>query len=279
VQRVLGVGESQSAFRLTTYVNRLDPLTEVFDGFLVHARGGAASELHDDVDPRRLREGAAVRFRDDLRVPVLVVEAETDLISLGYRDARQDDGDRLVVWEMAGTSHADVYTFAAGFVDDGLQPIEQLAASWRPPIELFGQALDLPVNAGPQHWIIDAAVRALGGWVAEGRRPAAAPRLELEGDGFRLDDLGNACGGIRTPHVDVPVSVLSGLGNGGTPMAFLTGSTRPFPRERLVELYGTRDAYVERFRAAAEATVGAGFFLADEVDEIVAIAAHNVDLP
>ena len=35
-------------------------------------------------------------------------------------------------------SHADVYTFAAGFADDGLQPIEQLARSWRPSAELFG---------------------------------------------------------------------------------------------------------------------------------------------
>jgi hypothetical protein len=245
----------------------------------VHARGGAASELHDHVDPRRLREGAAVPFRPDLRVPVLVVEAETDLITLGYRDARQDDAERLVVWEMAGTSHADAYTFGAGFADDGLQPIEQLAASWRPPTRLFGQTLDLPVNAGPQHWILDAAVRSLGAWVGDGRRPPAAPRLELEGDGFRTDALGNARGGIRTPHVDVPVAVLSGLGNGGTPMAFLTGSTRPFPRAQLLELYGTRGGYLERFRASAEATVEAGFLLADELEEIVGVAEHNLDLP
>jgi hypothetical protein len=280
VARVLAIGESQSAYRLTTFVNRIDRVRPVFDGYLVHARGGAASELHDGLDPRRLREGEPTPFRTDLRVPVLCVEAETDLITLGYRDARQEDAERLVIWEMAGTSHADVYTFAVGFADDGLQPIEELARAWRPPQDLFGQHLDHPVNAGPQHWVMDAAVRALVRWAREGDagRPPAAPRLQLAGEGFALDPLGNALGGIRTPHVEVPTAVLSGLGNGGAPVAFLAGITAPFERARLAELYGSGASYVERFRASAEATVAAGFFVPEDLDEIVAIAELNVDL-
>jgi hypothetical protein len=280
IERVLAIGESQSAFRLTTFVNEIDEARPAFDGFLVHARGGAASELHDGQDPRRIREGSAAPFRDALRVPVLCVEAETDLITLGYRDARQDDAEHLVVWEIAGTSHADVYTFAVGFADDGLRPIDELAAMWRPPQDLFGQHLDHPVNAGPQHWVVDAAVRWLDRWVREGDpgRPPASPRLELAGDGFATDEHGNALGGIRTPHVEVPVAVLSGLGNGGADIAFLTGTTVPFARERLVERYGTKDEYLARFRAAAEATVAAGFFVPEDLEEIVGIAERNVDL-
>jgi hypothetical protein len=278
VERVLGVGESQSAFRLTTYVNDIDPLVQAYDGFLVHARGGTAAPLDDANDPRRLVEGAAVPFADDLRVPVLCVEAETDLVVLDYRVARRDDGPNLVVWEMAGCSHADVYTFAVGFGDDGRQPIEQLAAGWVPSRDLMGTTLEHPVNAGPQHYLLHAAVRALVAWVRDGRRPPPSPRLELDGDGFALDEHGNARGGIRTPHVDVPTAVLSGLGNSGAPLAFLAGRTEPFPPERLVELYGTKEAYVARFRTAAEEAVAAGFLLADDVEEMVAIAERNVAL-
>ncbi len=280
VERVLGVGESQSAFRLTTYLNELDEQAAVYDGYLVHARGGTGAPLDDGQDPSRLREGPATLFREGLRVPVLCVEAETDLITLGYQAARQDDAEHLVVWEMAGTSHADVYTFAAGFMDDGLQPIEQLARSWRPSNELFGSTLDHPVNAGPQHFVLDAGVRALAAWVSGGdsARPAASPRLELAGYGFATDGLGNALGGIRTPHVDVPVAALSGLGNGGGAIAFLAGTTKPFPPEQVRDLYGTKAGYLERFSASAAEAAAAGFFLDDELDEIVGIAAENVEI-
>ena len=278
VERVLAVGESQSAFRLTTYVNEVDELAQAYDGFLVHARGGTGGPLDDLGDPRRLREGPATPFRTDLRVPVVCVQSETDLITLDYRVARQGDEDRLVVWEMAGTSHADMYTFVAGFTDDGLQPVEQLAAGWRPSSQVLGMQLDAAVNAGPQHYVMNAATRALDAWVRDGTAPPAAPRLELDGDAFAVDEAGNARGGIRTPHVEVPVATLSGLGNGGGPLAFLVGSTVPFPHDGLVERYGTKGAFVERFTSSAQASVDAGFVLADDLDEMVAIAAINVDL-
>src|SRR3954452_23226266 len=41
----LAIGESQSAFTLTTYVNGVHPLMGSFDGFLIHSRGGAPAPL------------------------------------------------------------------------------------------------------------------------------------------------------------------------------------------------------------------------------------------
>ena len=278
IERVLAVGESQSAYRLTTYLNVVDHLAAAYDGFLVHARGGTAAPLDDLGDPLQIREGPPTPFREDLRVPVLCVQAETDLITLGYANARQDDGDRLVVWEVAGASHADVYTFVAGFADDGLQPIEDLARAWQPTAEVVGQRLDEAVNVGPQHYVVQAAIRALDAWVRGSARPPAAPPLQLEGAGFACDADGNALGGIRTPHVDVPVALLSGLGNGGSPLAFLSGRTVPFTQEQLAARYGTKARFAEEFAASATAAAEAGFLLHDDVPEIVAVAAANVEL-
>ena len=42
---VVAVGESQSAMFMTTYVNAVDPLVKVYDGFLVHSRFGGAPTL------------------------------------------------------------------------------------------------------------------------------------------------------------------------------------------------------------------------------------------
>ena len=41
-ERVLAIGESQSAFRLSTYVNAVAPTSSAYDGFLVHAGAAAA---------------------------------------------------------------------------------------------------------------------------------------------------------------------------------------------------------------------------------------------
>lgn len=46
-KRVIAVGESQSAVFLTTYVNAIDPVAKVYDGFLVHSRFGNAGTLEN----------------------------------------------------------------------------------------------------------------------------------------------------------------------------------------------------------------------------------------
>src|SRR5262249_12988829 len=64
-----------------------------------------------------------VKLRSDLRVPVLTVVAENDVLGWppipGYHAARQADTNRLRVWEVAGTAHADNYTFTVGFLERG----------------------------------------------------------------------------------------------------------------------------------------------------------------
>jgi hypothetical protein len=275
VERVLAIGDSQSAFRLTTYVNDIDPVVQVHDGFMLHARGAAGAPLDDEGDPRAVLQGDPTLFRDDLRVPVMCVEAETDLINLGYLRARQNDAEMLTTWEIAGASHADVYTFIAGPIDTGRLAIEELATAWLPVTDIFGMKVDKPVNTGAQHYVRTSAVSQLDRWVRDGSRPSISPRLETRDGVFVTDGVGNVRGGIRTPHVDVPVSVLSGLGNSGHPISFLCGSTTPFTPGQLRVLYPSPDDYLDRFRAATQSAVDAGFVLVEDAQEIVGIAELN----
>jgi hypothetical protein len=275
VERVLAMGESQSAFRISTYINAVDAAAAVYDGFLVHARGGSIAPLDDDGFPGSSREGDPVPFRDDPRVPVLCVEAETDLVALGYRGARQDDAERLVTWEVAGTSHADVYTLITGAVDTGRLPAAELAPLWRPVTDLRAGKVDKPVNAGPQHYVLNAALSCLDRWTRDGARPPAASRLRMREGQFVTDEAGNVLGGVRTPHVDVPVAMLSGLGNSGGPVAFLAGTTTPLGTDALRARYPTPAAYLEQFTEATARAVAAGFLLGADASEITAIAAIN----
>src|SRR5204862_5541618 len=87
-RRVIAIGESQSAFRMTTYVNAIHPDTHVFDGFLIHSRSGGAAGLSQNPQPA-INAPTPTFVRGDVDVPVMIFETETDPIGLGYFVARQ----------------------------------------------------------------------------------------------------------------------------------------------------------------------------------------------
>jgi hypothetical protein len=292
-QRLIAAGESQSAACLVTYINAIDPHAEIFDGYFVHGRPAAGLTI-DGVFIRSARPDAGLppstemllskgeRIREDSRVPVLVLQSETDVILLGGQKARQPDGDRVRLWEMAGAAHADTYTVSAGRHDDGSLSGERFAELLRPTTNLLIGQTETPVNAGPQqHYVAQAALDHLVRWVLEGVAPPNAPRLEVDDTGvdFHKDALGNVLGGIRTPWVDVPVAVLSGLGQSGESFAFLFGQTSPFDEATLADLYpGAKAEYLERFEDSLDATIEAGFVRAEDRAEILAIAAASYPL-
>jgi hypothetical protein len=292
---LLAAGESQSAACLVTYINAIDPIVRVFDGFLVHGRPGMAATL-DGVftpSPPRLKEEqedvinaiseGGERIRDDVRVPVLVFQSETDVIVLGGGRADQFDSETVRVWELAGAAHADTYMFHASRFDDGQLETARLAALLRPTTDLMmGTKTATPINAGPQqHYVGHAALSHLVRWVVDGSQPPRAPRLErdTQGDSFRLDQYGNATGGIRSPWVDVPTAILSGLGQTGEMFAMLFGRTEPFDDSTLSTLYPKGESeYLERFESALDATIAAGFILEEDREEIRELAAASYPL-
>jgi hypothetical protein len=292
-RRVLAIGESQSAMYLVSYVNHVDAEARVFDGFLIHGRGGKGAPLDGSSIIRGTPEERAQaartgqwslshvagsdRIRADVRVPVLTLQSETDVIGLGSAGARQPDFERFRLWEIAGAAHADTYLLVASASDDGSLAPAALAKLLAPTTELFGMKVDRPINAGPQqHYVLQAALAHLDRWAAGGAPPPEAPRLELgSGDApLALDAHGNVRGGIRSPWVDAPTAVLSGFGQSGAEFAFLFGTTRSFDAAALARLYpGGRADFLARFEKATADALARGFLLEADAAEIRAVAA------
>jgi hypothetical protein len=258
-QRVIAAGESQSALALVTYYNGVQPLTHAFDGFFVHSRASVGLPLVGPGEFADLAGGLVTTptlFRTDLDAPVLDLQAEGDVTGvLDSVAVRQPDSDTFRLWEVAGTAHSDAHL---------LGPIANAINC------------GVPINNGPLHVVAKAAFRRLDEWVRNSELPREAPRLEVTSGNppeIRRDTDGIALGGIRTPPVDVPVDVLSGVpGPKADLLCLLLGSTTPLPVEHLAALYPSREDYVQRYEAVTDEAIEAGFVLQEDRDALLGFA-------
>jgi len=275
VETLIAVGESQSAMRMVTYINAVHPLADIYDGFFVHSRGGIGVPLSERPQPFIPVPNKAV-IRSDLNVPVLTFETETDVALFSYLAARQADSARFRLWEVAGTAHADTYTVGIGSEDLGNSPdVANLVLITEPVPEFVCRE---PINSGPQHFVLKAAIASLNEWVRDGTPPPTAPRLEVsKWPLFPIlrDAHGNALGGIRTPQVDVPIATLSGEAQRGSLFCLLFGSTVPFDDAKLASLYPNHESYVSAFNEATDRAVQGGFILPEDAKLMKAAAAAS----
>ncbi|MEE2730056.1 MAG: alpha/beta hydrolase domain-containing protein [Pseudomonadota bacterium] len=277
VNGVIGAGESQSAIRLTTYVNAFQAdAVEVYDAMLLYSRFFSAAPLKAGIT---LAAPSRAFIRDDNQLKILQFETEQDVFMFLFRLVRQDDTDFLRSWELPGASHYDEYGVST------LLPQYQ-----RDFPALSNIALDCrnDLNQVPQHYVVNAALSHLRRWVLTGEAPPQSPRIEYQRWQVVRDDHGNATGGIRLPELEVPTAThnyanYGALGSAGNFLVnsfacpFL-GNTVPFTQEKLKTLYPSQQDYVMQYIAAADAARAAGFLLPADYEEAVA-KARAFDLP
>jgi hypothetical protein len=277
VQRVIATGGSQSAIRLTSYLNGVQPQEHALDGALPSVSTGYATMFDTSALGTRgpgdiesiMATMCRTRIRDDLSIPVLLVTTETE--AEGYYPLRQPDTQRFRTWEIAGAAHSG----AAGtndaivkmFKRDGL-PVPPGMGAEDPSGPQPNSISYLPVMA--------AASAHMTRWVSGGDPPPSFELIRFTGDPPEIarDEHGNALGGLRMPELEVPVARYRGRGEGDQ-MASLSGLTVPFPVEKLRQLYKDKSDYLARYEAAVGKGVEQGFFLAADAAAIVAAAADR----
>ena len=263
-RHVIAAGRSQSAFRLVTFLNAFHAHDPVFDGYFVHSRGATAAGLRAEGlaadQPQAVPAGA--RIRADLNVPVLDVQTEGDMVTLGAHRTRQPASDTYRRWEIAGEAHAEIPLWIVEV----------------PPDLSRGPGCANPVNAAPHHAFVKAALRALSDWVVDSRVPPQSPEIRLSdapgADPIARDGRGNALGGIRIPELTAPTATLDGRQNSVAPggpsgqnFCFLFGNTAPFDAATLRTLYPTHASFTESFIRAVDALERDGYLLAPEAAE------------
>ena len=279
--KVIAAGESQSAGRLMTYIDAVQPITHVYNGFLVHSQFGTGAPLSQAPQTSVLAP-TPTTIRSDLGVPVLEFETETDVFNSNLTD-RDFVGNpsNFRLWEVAGSSHFDDYGLNIGPSDigNGQGAVENLAAMQDPPTSPNPQLPNCnePINTGGTHWVLDAAVHWLNLWVTLGIAPPQPPVLATTQSSpvvFQDDANGNTMGGVRSPQVDAPIAALGGIGNSPAFCA-LFGTTVPYNASELNSLYPNHGVFVLKWDLSTLKDLFAGYLLPADAVELANSAASS----
>lgn len=302
VRKVIGAGDSQSAFRLVTYVNAIQPRSHAYNGFLLVGRGALTAPIGTGLVSL---SPLPALIRTDSTTPVIQIETEGDLEELGFAYARQPDNNYLRTWELAGAAHIDLH--------EGLyeaNTIERENPSLTAPDCVFGVVANgatQPDNMGVYE-LEDSALAALQKWITSGTQPPHGSKISTTPffNVVERDRYGNALGGIRLPEIQVPTERYSAI-NFSAPsqeslspagllstlegiftlletgeitstalrdegLCLLEGYYQPFSTSQLTALYPTHAAYVARYTAAARRELAAGFLTRADYNASVAAA-------
>jgi len=250
-EQVFATGHSQSAGRLVTYLNNIHPRDPIFDAVVVH--GGGAN------------------VRDDQDVKVWKLMAETDMV--GQVARRQPDTANFRFWEVAGTSHVDIF-----FSEESAR-VSALMAGRDPATAQPGSPnCDLPTHSRvPFRHVMNAAFDHLVHWVRDGTPPPSAPPIEVAEYGppaqLARDEYGNVLGGIRLAGHAVPTAT-HGLNSGGQ-FCSLYGSHLPFDGETLAGLYPTHEDYLAAVRAVVAGNLEQGYILPHDAEATIEEAMRS----
>jgi hypothetical protein len=249
VEQVIATGQSQSASRLTTYYNTIQPLYGFFDGFVYWDRSG--------------------QLRPDLAVPAISVNSEafaqalSPVTTAAYTRA----------WDVAGTTHASLY--GARYIDAVVLRDRSIVGpdgpiSFTQLIERSCQVLPAfsTVDSG---LVINAAIDSVRRWATRGVPAAPSVYFDRDTEGNLVRDAeGDVRGGIRLAQFTAPTA-FQVANNGNAFPCSVSGHHRDLTADELVALYGTHQNYVRLVVDAMHEARRDGYIL--KVDEMEAVEA------
>jgi hypothetical protein len=260
-RRVIAIGESQSASRLATYINSINPLANEYDGFLVLSTLGNL-------------------IRADLSVPVWKMLTEYD-VENSEASVRQPDTAQFRTWEVAGSSHVDQH------LRRSREPLElrdfstSTTASSVEAILAPQCAVPSIGTRVPTHYIVGHAYDLLVRWIANGVPPPSAPRIQVTTFGapgtpsvIARDSLGLALGGIRLSELAVPTALNVGV-NSGPGACVRWGYSIPFDVDELDSLYPSHDSYVDQVVEVTKDNIRNNYIDADDGQRSILRAIYS----
>lgn len=281
------VGFSQSAQYLRTWLVafhdrfRAADGTALYDGYL--GIGGPVlirlNQCSADVLPSDPRQVPAI---SDARYISLVSEGEVWMTRHVRRPDLVAETHGMLSYEVAGAAH--IYHDLPGlppspFASQTPVTPEMEATPAQSTLEAMMALLPpgTALNDLPWKPIVRGALQNLQRWVRDAKVPPQCGPIELDTTGeIRRDANGNALGGVRLPHIAVPLQTYHGSIHAGG-LGSVVGWRRPFPPDLVQSRFPTRDAYVTQFCDATDRLLEQGWISVRDADALKSSARLEID--
>lgn len=252
---------------LTTYTAAIHPFATVdgekpcYDGYLIHMTGHPGNINQEEPTLSPLDD----RCKLFINVPIIRTNTMGDILGVTVHPdwsyvQRRHDSDledmQYRLYEMSGAAIGSSYD-------------RRIIPCMEDIIKCGGKPDDNPFildsnedDSFPTRYLMRAAMHNLKLWVAKEKVPLRADRIYLHGKYpyavFQIDTIGNVCGGVRSPFVDVPVR-----------RYLPDGKVELIDPEVLYQLYPSFDMYYEQLAYSLTKCLGEGWILAEDEAEIL----------
>jgi hypothetical protein len=262
VKRVIGIGQSQSAGRLNSYMNLAQNDADVYDGMIIQADGGSQKSF------------------PDLHIPLVQFETQDSIVPTAPDRANSPQLYRL--WEVPGAAHVgDEETESPGEPTLPLALTVGTQIPWSVDSQFWehshygeeGPSEGATCAGGtefPVRYALDAALADMNDSLTSGTAIPQPPRATFSSGSLALDQYGNGEGGVSLPVIQVPVSTYKAT------TCNLLGINVPLSPATLLQLYPTHDVYTTEMAAAITTAVNERIMVPSDGAELLAKAQRSL---
>ena len=259
VKYLIATGYSQTGGYLTTYINLIHPLdtaklpdgSPIYDGYMI-GDGDAfmfpINQCAGAVPPGE--SGVTIKPRG---VPIISVVTQ-GLLPMTIAARRPDSDtpeDKYRRYEIPGAAHVNQIS------NDHKPCPADIAKAGVPETAANCEGVnENGITDFPMEFFMDSAYDNLYAWLRTGTPPPKAEPIateKVEGKDavlIKLDDNGNALGGVRNPYVEVPTATYYGqsrpLDEESAFFCSLAGYRQPFDMDKIKSLYPTQEDYLKK---------------------------------
>ncbi|MBN1831210.1 MAG: hypothetical protein JW896_03780 [Deltaproteobacteria bacterium] len=268
VEYLIATGYSQTGGYLTTYINLIHPLdtaklkdgSPIYDGYMIGDGDAFMFPINQCADAAPPGESSIII--KPRGVPIISVVSQ-GLLNMTIPARRPDSDtaeDMYRRYEIPGSSHVNQKS-----VDNKPCPADiQKAGVPATPANCAG-INENGVTDFPIEFFMNSAYNNLYIWLRTGTPPPKAEPImteKAEGIGeiqIKLDEYGNALGGVRNPYVEYPLATYYGqsrpLDEESAFFCMLGGYKEPFNHDKIKGLYPTREDYLNKVNAMVDEMV------------------------